>query len=114
MNGPLFCTLKFEKGRRLTGGARPVGWSTALRFCGWGRRNQESKGRERPSFSSSLLLFYIEAREAYASGGGRGQDTHHHFGFLKKYKASFVEVKNAYSMYDASCKASQTPLRNIL
>ena len=59
-------------GRHLTSGARPVGRSTAFRLCGWGRRKQEGKGSERPSFPSSLLLFYIEVREAYASGGGDG------------------------------------------
>ena len=72
MNGPPVCTRKSKKGRGLTSGARPVGRSTAFRLCGWGRRKQEGKGRELPSFPSSLLIFYIGVREAYPLGGGAG------------------------------------------
>ena len=61
---------------------------------GGGGVSKRGKGGSDPSSPSSLPLFYIEVREAYASRGGGGRTAPpHHFNFFNKYKASFVEVK---------------------
>ena len=85
-------------GRRLTSGERPVGRSSAFVCFSEEGVPKKGKGGSGPSVPFSLLLFYIEVGEAYASEGGRGQDNHspflpHHFGFFNKYKAYFVGEK---------------------
>ena len=62
-------------GRRLTSGSRPVGRSTPFRCVGGGGVSKRGKGGSGPSSPSSLPLSYIKVEEAYASGGGRGQDS---------------------------------------